>query len=137
MRIQVGISWDKRFDAALGFLKSLSVDDIALRIPANPEEPDFSKAASAGEFFARAKAKVASHGMELKSVIAAAGWQKIKMGLPGADQELEAWCNMLHGMGTAGIPILAYNFKLQTSSLLRTKPSTGRGAASYKTFDYD
>ena len=40
-------------------------------------------------------------------------------------------------MGAAGIPILAYNFKLLNSKLLRSAPSKGRGGASYISFDYD
>jgi len=45
--------------------------------------------------------------------------------------------NALQGMGAAGIPIMAYNFKLLNSKDLRSEPTKGRGSAKYISFDYD
>ena len=75
--------------------------------------------------------------MELRTVLATSGFYEIKKGTPGRDEKIALVLNMLHGMGAAGIPIMAYNFKLLNSKNLRSKPPKGRGAAKYISFDYD
>jgi mannonate dehydratase len=97
---------------------------------------DLSTAESAGAFFKRAKATVAAHGLELRTVLATSGFDEIKRGLPGRDRKIEWLLNAVRGMGAAGIPILAYNFKLLNSKLLRSAPTRGRGGAEYISFDY-
>jgi mannonate dehydratase len=98
---------------------------------------DLSTPDAAASFFGKAKAKVAAHGLELRTVLATSGFDEIKRGMAGRDRQIEWLSNAVHGMGAAGIPILAYNFKLLNSKLLRSAPTKGRGAASYISFDYD
>ncbi|MEA3157739.1 MAG: mannonate dehydratase, partial [Betaproteobacteria bacterium] len=54
----------------------------------------------------------------------------------GRDQKIAFLLNAIQAMGAAGIPILAYNFKLLNSKLLRSQPTKGRGEATYISFDY-
>ena len=55
---------------------------------------------------------------------------KIKLGLPGQDEQIDNWCKTLRNMGAAGIPVLGYNFRppSPTGYGFRTSQSTpGRG----------
>ena len=44
-----------------------------------------------------------------------ANWSdKIKLGLPGRDEQIGNWCKNLRNMGAAGIPAVAYKFSLRS-----------------------
>ncbi|MAG35178.1 MAG: mannonate dehydratase, partial [Dehalococcoidia bacterium] len=70
-----------------------------------------------------------------------ANWSnKIKLGLPGRDEQIDNWCKTLRNMGAAGIPVLYYTFTLRSAGGygLRTSRTTpGRGGARVTSFDYD
>ena len=140
MLIQDKVSWDGDIDRRLGLLKTLGVDCVSMDIPDGPRADgaiDLSTPDSAAAFFGKAKATVAAHGMDLRTVLATSGFDEIKRGMPGRDEKIAWLLNAAHGMGAAGIPILAYNFKLLNSKLLRSAPAKGRGEATYISFDYD
>lgn len=140
MLIQDKASWGEGLAVRLRLLKTLGVDCVSMDIPDGPRPDggiDLSTPASAEAFFRRAKATVASHGLELRTVLATSGFEDVKRGLPGRDGQIEWLLNALHGMGAAGIPILAYNFKLLLSKFLRSTSTRGRGGAEYISFDYD
>ena len=139
MLIQVGVAWDENVDQELGFLKTLGVDHICMKLTSKTRNPDLGSAASAAKFFAEARDKVRAHGMDLRCVSAsnAPGWAEVKLGLPGAEQKIGLLRNLIKGMGAAGIPMLLYNFRVLHSTQLRTEPTQGRGEASYVSFDYE
>ena len=140
MHIQEKVTWDADVETKLAHLKTLGVDCIALDLPDPPAQGsaiDLSTSGSATEFLTRAKKAVAGHGMELRTVLATSGYEDIKKGTAGRDRKIEALLNAVSAMGAAGIPILAYNFKLLVSKHLRSEPTQGRGAAKYISFDYD
>lgn len=61
--------------------------------------------------------------------------QRIKLGLPGRDEDFEKYCRMLHNMGELGIPLLCYNF-MATIGWCRTKVNVPtRGGALTSRFD--
>jgi mannonate dehydratase len=140
MLIQEKVTWDGDVDRNLAQLATLGVDCVSLDMP-DPLPKDWgldiSTPQAVSAFFRNAKARVAEHGMELRTVLATSGFYEIKKGTPGRDEKIALVLNMLHGMGAAGIPIMAYNFKLLNSKNLRSKPTKGRGAAKYISFDYD
>lgn len=140
MYIQEKVTWDGDVEAKLALLKTLGVDCVAIDLPDQQKDGgaiDLSTPASAIAFFSQAKARVEAHGMALRTVLATSGFEEIKKGVAGRDEKIARLLNALHAMGSVGIPILAYNFKLLNSKLLRSTPTKGRGAASYITFDYD
>src|SRR5262245_54429691 len=139
MYIQDKVSWNSGVENRLRLMKTLGVDCISMDIPDGPRNGvpiDLSNPESATTFFRKAKATVAAHGMDLRTVLATSGFDEIKRGLPGRDRQIAWLLNAVQAMGAAGIPILAYNFKLLNSKLLRSAPSQGRGGATYISFDY-
>jgi mannonate dehydratase len=140
MHIQDKVAWNAGVDKKLAHLKTLGVDCVALDLTDPlPKDAgiDLSTRQAATDFFARAKATVAAYGLELRTVLATSGYEDIKRGTPGRDAKIARLVNALEGMGAAGVPILAYNFKLLNSKNLRSQPTQGRGAAQYISFDYD
>ncbi|HKA43921.1 MAG TPA: mannonate dehydratase [Burkholderiales bacterium] len=140
MYIQDKVSWSAGVEKNLALLKTLGVDCVAIDIPDGPRTDsavDLSTPESAAAFFRKAKATVEAHGLELRTVLATSGFDEIKKGTAGRDQKIALLLNAVRAMGAAGIPILAYNFKLLNSKLLRSAPTKGRGAATYISFDYN
>lgn len=63
---------------------------------------------------------------------------KVVLGLPGRDEQIENWCTNLRNLGRAGIPILAYDF---TDFFLRTSRRDtaryGRGGGRFSAYDHE
>jgi D-mannonate dehydratase len=140
MYIQDKVSWNSDVENRLRLMKTLGVDCVSMDIPDGPSDRgpiDLSNVESATTFFRKAKATVAAHGMDLRTVLATSGFDDIKRALPGRERQIAWLLNAVQAMGVVGIPILAYNFKLLNSKLLRSAPSQGRGGARYISFDYD
>ena len=139
MHIQEKVAWDADLEKNLALLQTLGVDCIALDLPDREVQDgiDMSTPEAATAFLRQAKAAVAAHGMELKTVLATSGLDEIKRGMPGRDRKIARLLNAVEAMGKNEIPILAYNFKLLNSKLLRSEPTAGRGRATYISFDYD
>jgi mannonate dehydratase len=139
MQIQEKVTWDAEVDKKLALLQTLGVDCIAIDMPDDRRKDaavDLSTRESATAFFKSAKARVAAHGMELRTVLATSGFDEIKRGIEGRDQKIASLLNAVQAMGSAGVPIFAYNFKLLNSKLLRSAPTQGRGGSTYISFDY-
>ena len=66
---------------------------------------------------------------------------KIKLGLPGRDEQIESWRRTIENMGAAGFNAILYFFSLRSGKGnygLRTSEGTlGRGGAKVTSFDYD
>jgi mannonate dehydratase len=68
-------------------------------------------------------------------------WDKIILGLPGRDAQIENWNKSLRNMGKAGIEMLQYNWVIDAAAWLAnwrtTDKTVGRGGARYVSFDYE
>lgn len=61
--------------------------------------------------------------------------QRIKLGKPGRDEDIEKYCQMVRNMGEVQIPLLCYNF-MATIGWYRTHPQVpARGGAFSSRFD--
>ncbi|NLG51356.1 MAG: mannonate dehydratase, partial [Chloroflexi bacterium] len=61
---------------------------------------------------------------------------RVKLGLPGRDEDIDNFCQSLRNMGAAGIPILCYNW-MAVLGWLRTSVSTRvRGDALATSYDH-
>lgn len=139
MLIQDKVAWDANFEKNLALLQTLGVDCVALELPDGPSvnpAVDCSTLAAATAFFTQARATVAAHGMELRTVLATSGFDEVKRGQPRREEKITWLQNAVGAMGRVGVPILAYNFKLLNSKLLRSAPTQGRGTSTYISFDY-
>jgi mannonate dehydratase len=56
------------------------------------------------------KQRVDRAGLQLEVLEASPPMQKIRLGLPGRDEEIELFNTMLRNMGELGIPVICYNF---------------------------
>jgi mannonate dehydratase len=139
MLIQDKLTWDANVEKNLALMGTLGIDCISLELPDGPRANpllDLSTQEACNAFFQKAKALVAAHKMDLRTVLATSGFAEVKRGLNGRDEKIAFLQNMLRAMGAAGIPIMAYNFKLIVSKYLRSAPTPGRGIATYISFDY-
>ena len=66
---------------------------------------------------------------------------KIKLGLPGREEQTDNWCRTIRNVGEAGIPNLIYFFSLRSwygNYGLRTdRAAPGKGGSELTSFDYD
>ena len=66
---------------------------------------------------------------------------RIKLGLPGRDEQVASWCRTIENLGAAGVPVICYFFSLRSSighyGLRTSRSTTGRGGAKVTSFDHD
>ena len=91
----------------------------------------------------RLRTKVEAAGLRLTAIenLPQPWMDKIKLGLPGRDEQIDNVCKILRNMGAAGVPILGYNFMptlSRTGYAWRTSWDTrARGGARVNSFDYE
>ena len=99
---------------------------------AAPEEQPWSQAS-----LARAKAAYEDAGITLSVIESRPPMEKIKLALPGRDEEIEVVCELLRNMGAVGIPVWC-SMWMPILGVMRTSfaiPS--RGGALVSGFDHD
>jgi mannonate dehydratase len=80
--------------------------------------------------------RVEDAGLTLSVIESIAISNRITLGLPGRDEDLDKFCHSVTHMGQAGIPILCYNF-MAVFNWLRTSATTpGRGGALVTSYDH-
>lgn len=84
----------------------------------------------------RLRKKVEDAGLTLSVIESFPLSDRIKLGLPGREQDLDNFCRSIRNMGAAGIPILCYNF-MAVFNWLRTSTTTrSRGDALVTSYDH-
>ncbi len=84
----------------------------------------------------RLRQRVESFGLKYEAIenVPQHFFDKVMLGLPGRDEQLEHYCATIRNMGRAGIPILGYHF--MPNAVWRTSRTTpGRGGAHVTSFD--
>jgi mannonate dehydratase len=79
--------------------------------------------------------RVAAYGLKLEVLenTPVGFFDKVLLGQPGRDEQLENYCATIRNMGRAGIPILGHNW--MPNFVWRTPPAEGRGGARVTAFD--
>ncbi len=84
----------------------------------------------------RLRKQVEDAGLTLSVIESIPISDRITLGLPGRDEDLDKFCQSVANMGAAGIPILCYNF-MAVFNWLRTSTTTrGRGGALVTSYDH-
>lgn len=111
-------------DRNLTLAAQCGVEEIVVRYPG----PD-------PEALRRLRLRVESFGLRIGAVEGYLPMDRLRLGLPGADQDFEAMCALLAQMGRERIPLLAYHFMASTDwARTRTDVRT-RGGALVTEFD--
>src|SRR2546425_3079825 len=80
-----------------------AVTGLPRQLPAGPLVWDFSS-------LLHLKQRFADAGLTLSVIEIAPPMDRIKLGLPGRDEEIEQICQLLTNMGAVGIGVWCYNF---------------------------
>jgi D-mannonate dehydratase len=117
-------------DENLTYLKQLGVDDLMVGItPLGTDEPKGKSPLSglrmdayfAYENLVALKKWVESHGFRFYGIglLVWPRWDKILLGKPGRDEQIEGWNKSLRNIGKAGIPLLQYNIMINEGAWIR------------------
>ncbi len=80
--------------------------------------------------------RVESYGLRLEAIenVPYEFYDKVLLGLPGRDEQMENYRATIRNMGRAGIPILGYHF-MPNSVWSTSREPIGRGGATVRVFD--
>ena len=130
MRIAVG-QISQLSDEILAFARQLGVSGMQLNTPALPGAHRWEYAD-----LRALRERCEGAGLRLEAIenVHLDFYDKVMLGLPGRDEQLDHYCATIRNMGRAGIPILGYHF--MPNSVWRTSRTTpGRGGAHVTSFD--
>lgn len=129
-----------RMDAEhLAFARQFGVTDVVNGVP----DCDLSKGYCDFHDLSLQKARIEDAGLAWSVIegVPPEWCNKIKLGLPGRDEQIDSWCRTLENMGAVGLPVPGYFFSLRNvggNYGKRTSKSTrSRGGAIVTRFDYE
>ena len=126
-------------DEILKVMAALGVNHICGQLPSAKMDENWSV-----ESLTRRRERVESFGLKLEAVplplssayITRSENPNIMLGKsPERDREIDNICQMIRNASQAGIRLLKYNMSIL--GVVRTESTTGRGGATYSTFNYE
>lgn len=84
----------------------------------------------------RMKTRFEDAGFKVAVIESAPPMDKIKLGLPGRDEELENVCTMITNMGRIGIPVWCYNWMAVLNWMRTSTTIPSRGGAQVTGYDH-
>jgi mannonate dehydratase len=132
MRIAVG-QFNDLTDEILAFTKQLGVGSVQMNLLGRSPLPGDRRWEYADLRALVERVEAAGLAFEAIENVPLPFYDKVLLGLPGRDEQIEHYCQTIRNMGRAGIPILGYHFS--PSSVWRTEPVAGRGGAIVTAFD--
>jgi mannonate dehydratase len=85
----------------------------------------------------RMKTRFNDHGFEVSAIESSPPMTKTRLGLPGRDEEIEWFIEMVRNMGRLGIPVVCYNWMAVVGWLRTSFTLPARGGAIVSGFDAD
>ena len=132
MRLGMG-QFNQVTDELLQFIKQLGVDDVLLN---TPELPGDTHWAFMDLLHLRTRCEDAGLRLFALENVPTKFYDKVMLGLPGRDEQIEHMSATIRNMGRAGIPILGYHW--MPNGVWRTSRTTpGRGGATVTSFDME
>ena len=131
MRVGLG-QFNELSEERLAYIKQCGVDDIQLNTPRLPGECRWEY-----EDLAAWRERVEQAGLRLMSLenVPVTFYDRIMLGMPGRDEQLDHMVATVRNMGRAGIPILGYHF--MPTGVWRTSRTTPvRGGALATAYDH-
>ena len=131
MRVGLG-QFNELSEERLAYIKQCGVDDIQLNTPRLPGECRWEY-----EDLAAWREQVEQAGLRLMSLenVPVTFYDRIMLGMPGRDEQLDHMVATVRNMGRAGIPILGYHF--MPTGVWRTSRTTPvRGGALATAYDH-
>lgn len=131
MRVALG-QFNEMTEEKLLFAKQLGVNGVQMNLLRSSIP---GEAVWAYQDLARLSDRASSHGLRLEAIenVPVYFYDKVMLGLPGRDEQLENYCQTIRNLGRAGIPILGHHF--MPNSVWRTPAGNGRGGAGVTSFD--
>ena len=132
MRVGLG-QFNEITDDMLAFIKQLGVHDFLMNTPRLPGDARWEY-----EDLAAIKKQADDADLHLMSLenVPVPFYDKVMLGLPGRDEQIEHMSATVRNMGKAGIPILGYHW--MPNSVWRTpEPATLRGGARATRFNQE
>lgn len=110
----------------------IGVTDIVAGLPARPDGAPWSF-----RDLLALRMKVEDAGLVLSVIESMPIPDRVKLGQPGRDEDIERWCKSLQNLGAAGIPIVCYNW-MAVFGWQRTSMTTRvRGQARATSYDHE
>lgn len=130
MRVALG-QFNEMTEEKLLFAEQLGVTSVQMNLLRSSIP---GEAVWAYEDLAHLSDRAAAHGLRLEAIenVPVYFYDKVMLGLPGRDEQLENYRQIIRNVGRAGIPILGHHF--MPNSVWRTPPRTGRGGALVTSF---
>jgi mannonate dehydratase len=129
MRMAVG-QFNELTDDKLRFAAQIGVRGIQMNTPLLPGETHWEE-----KDLRALVSKAEASGLTLEAIenVPVHFYDKVMMGAPGRDEQIENYCKTVRAIGGAGIPVLGYHF--MPNSVWRTdRMAPGRGGAGVTTF---
>ena len=80
--------------------------------------------------------RFADAGLTVDVIESSPPMDQIRLGLPGAEREIEYFCMMLESMGAVGIPVVCYNWMAQFNWQRTSITTRTRGGALASSYDH-